>query len=160
MLDKHVLRQVMGQFATGITVVTTHLNGKNYGFTANSFTSASLEPPLVLFCLNKTSEGCQEFIESGCFAINILAHNQTEISNRFANSKLEPHQRFEGLAIEQAKTGSPILQNTMGWFDCQLKTHYDGGDHWIFIGEVVDLFRSEENEPLIYFGGKYRSLAE
>ena len=149
MLDKQALRQAMGQFATGITVVTTHLNGKNYGFTANSFTSVSLDPPLVLFCLNKTSEGCQEFLDSGCFAINILAHNQTEISNRFANSSLEPHQRFEDLDTEQGKTGSPLLKNTMGWFDCQLKTHYDGGDHWIFIGEVVDIFRSEEDKPLL-----------
>ena len=160
MLDKQALRQAMGQFATGITVVTTHLNGKNYGFTANSFTSVSLDPPLVLFCLNKTSEGCQEFLDSGCFAINILAHNQTEISNRFANSSLEPHQRFENLDTEQGKTGSPLLKNTMGWFDCQLKTHYDGGDHWIFIGEVVDIFRSEEDKPLLYFAGKYRLLEE
>ena len=90
----------------------------------------------------------------------ILAHNQTEISNRFANSSLEPHQRFENLDTEQGKTGSPLLKNTMGWFDWQLKTHYDGGDHWIFIGEVVDIFSSEEDKPFLYFAGKYRLLEE
>lgn len=150
----------MGQFATGITIVTTDYQGKKYGFTANSFTSVSLDPPLVLFCLNKDSEGCEEFKASECFAINMLSSEQAELSNRFANSKLKPNERFEGLNTSTAQTGAPLLENTLGWFDCKLFQHYEAGDHIIFIGEVVDMHRSESEEPILYFAGKYRFLAE
>lgn len=158
MLDKKLLRRVMGQFATGITVVTTEYQGKKYGFTANSFTSVSLDPPLVLFCLNKDSEGCEEFKASNCFAINILSNQQGDLSNRFANSQLNPTERFEDLNTSTAQTGSPLFEDTLGWFDCKLHQYHEAGDHIIFIGEIVDMHRSELDEPILYFAGKYRFL--
>ena len=158
MIDQKDLRSVLGQFATGVTVVTTQTKvGNYYGFTANSFTSVSLDPPLVLFCIDKSSEGCPLFWDSGCFAVNILEAGQADVSQRFADSTLSSEERFADLRLSQAQTGAPILVDSLGWLDCRLETYYEGGDHWIFIGKVVDVYRAEEGTPLLYFGG-YRFL--
>ena len=158
MINQRTLRQVMGQFATGVTIVTTKTKEGNYGFTANSFTSVSLAPPLVLFCLNKASEGCQLFLNSQFFAVNILAAHQIPISNQFANNQLSAGERFKGVEYSAGKTGSPILKNTLGWLDCELHAYHDGGDHWIFVGKVIDMARSETGQPLLYYGGGYRTM--
>lgn len=158
MIDQYALRRVMGQFATGVTVITTKTSKGNYGFTANSFTSVSLDPPLVLFCLNKASDGCQLFLESRVFAVNILQNDQIPISNQFANNRLDAGERFKGILYTLGKTGSPLLTATLGWLDCELHAHHDGGDHLIFVGKVVDILQTDAKNPLLYYGGGYRNI--
>ncbi len=160
MIDQKDLRSVLGQFATGVTIITTKTKAGNYyGFTANSFTSVSLDPPLILFCIDKNSEGCPLFWNSRCFAVNILEAGQAEISQRFADSALSSEERFADLMLTKAKTGSPILADALGWLDCRLENYYEGGDHWIFVGRVIDIRRANQGLPLLYFGG-YRFLKE
>ena len=157
-MDTNSLRKVMGQFATGVTVITTTFEGTKYGFTANSYTSVSLKPAMVLFCLDKKSEGYEYFKQGKCFAVNFLSKKQEEVSNRFANFRLDAEARFADLELQTDFSGSPILKDSLGWIDCNLVKIVDGGDHWIFLGEVKSAFAGEENDPLLYFQGKYRSL--
>lgn len=152
--DPALQRRILGSFATGITVVTTSGNPPT-GLTANSVTSLSLDPPLVLFALDKKAGSWKAFQESKCFAVNILTEAQQPVSNRFATPGPKD---FSDLAIRTAETGAPILSDCLGWVDCRLVSVLPGGDHDIFVGEIV---AGELNggEPLLYFSGKYRSLA-
>ncbi|MBX2874309.1 MAG: flavin reductase family protein [Saprospiraceae bacterium] len=158
MMDTLELRKVMGQFATGVTVITTQLGDDKFGFTANSYTSVSLEPPLILFCLHKDSKGCPIFLKNGAFAVNILADDQIEVSNGFANRELTAAERFQLVSHQAGATGSPIIDGAMGYLDCQLSSSLESGDHVIFIGEVIDMGQRPAKRPLIYFQGGYREL--
>lgn len=158
MMDTLELRKVMGQFATGVTVITTQSGGQFFGFTANSYTSVSLEPPLILFCLHKDSQGCSIFLENQVFAVNILAHDQMLVSNGFATRELSIEDRFQLVAHQPGKTGSPILEGAMGYLDCRLSSSLESGDHIIFIGEVLDMGLDPNKRPLVYFQGAYREL--
>ncbi|NRB53438.1 MAG: flavin reductase family protein [Saprospiraceae bacterium] len=158
MMDTLELRKVMGQFATGVTVITTQSGEDHFGFTANSYTSVSLEPPLILFCLHKDSKGCPVFLKNGAFAVNILADDQVEISNGFANRALSAEERFELISYTKGKSGSPIIDEAMGYLDCRLSSSLESGDHVIFIGEVIDMGQHPDKRPLIYFQGGYREL--
>ena len=157
MFDSKSFRKVLGQFPTGVTIITSKLGEQAYGFTANSFTSVSLDPPLVLFCMNKDSEGYPLISESKVFAVNFLARAQEDISNRFANPTLDMDQRYAGLEYQSAETGCPILPETLGYLDCKLHQLLDGGDHWIIIGEVIDI-HAKDGDPLLYFQGRYASV--
>ena len=147
-------RRIMGCFATGVTVITTTNGDSPTGFTANSLTSLSLEPPLVLFALKKTAGTHASFVASKKFAVNILTAEQEAISNRFASPGPKD---FSDLNVKTAETGSPILADSLAWVDCRLTEVLPGGDHDIFVGEVVagDV---HGGEPLLYYGG-YRQLA-
>lgn len=158
MLDTLELRKVMGQFATGVTVITTQAEGELFGFTANSYTSVSLEPPLILFCLHKDSKGCPIFLKNKVFAVNILANDQMAISNGFATRELSIEERYQLVTHTPGKTGSPILDGAMGYLDCRLSSSLESGDHVIFIGEVVDMGLDPQKRPLVYFQGAYREL--
>ncbi|MEM6722475.1 MAG: flavin reductase family protein [Bacteroidota bacterium] len=159
MIDSKSFRKVLGQFPTGVTIITSKLGEQTYGFTANSFTSVSLDPPLVLFCMNKDSEGYPLISESKVFAVNLLSREQEELSNRFANPSMDMDQRYEGLDFQSAQTGCPILPGTLGFLDCRLHQLLDGGDHWILIGEVIDI-EAQDGDPLLYFQGRYASVAK
>lgn len=158
MMDTLELRKVMGQFATGVTVITTQAGGQLFGFTANSYTSVSLEPPLILFCLHKDSKGCSIFLENGVFAVNILANDQMAVSNGFATRDLSVEGRFQLVEHQPGQTGSPILEGAMGYLDCRLSSSVESGDHVIFIGQVVDMGLNPDKRPLVYFQGAYREL--
>ena len=158
MMDTLELRKVMGQFATGVTVITTQAGDERFGFTANSYTSVSLDPPLILFCLHKDSKGCPVFLKNGAFAVNILADDQIEVSNGFANRELSTDERYELVSYTNGETGSPVLDGAMGYLDCRLSSSLESGDHVIFIGEVIDMGHRPEKRPLIYFQGGYREL--
>lgn len=147
-------RRIMGTFATGVTVVTTS-GEPNTGLTANSVTSLSLDPPLVLVAVDKKAGSHQAFQDSKCFAVNILTDKQHDISNRFATPGPKD---FSDLDIKTAETGSPIIADSLGWVDCKLVEVLAGGDHDIFIGKIV---AGELNggDPLLYFAGKYRDVA-
>ncbi|WP_085991182.1 flavin reductase family protein [Oceanobacillus senegalensis] len=155
-MDARDFRDIVGNFSTGVTVITTK-NGeqKSIGFTANSFTSLSLNPKLVLFSIDKKSSTYNEFMETKHFAINILASDQVDVSKQFSKRGVD---RFEGVAFYEDASGSPILPDTLAYLDCKVTDHCAGGDHTIVIGEVLSGKADPEKEPLIFFKGKYVNL--
>lgn len=150
-------RDVMGRFATGVTVVTTVRHGRFNGFTASSFSSLSMEPPLVLVCLG-TDAACHDaFARGDCFAINILSSEQTDLSVRFSS---DVEDRFEGVIHEPWVTGAPILGGAIAAIDCRLHAVHEGGDHSILVGRVERLGPIlDDAEPLIYYRGAYRAVS-
>jgi flavin reductase (DIM6/NTAB) family NADH-FMN oxidoreductase RutF len=155
--DSKLQRKIMGRFATGVTVVTTGVDGRFGGLTANAVCSLSLEPPLVLVAVDQRAGSHAELLEHRCFVINILSSAQEEISQRFA--KAGPKD-FSGLSWRTAVTGAPILDGTLGYVDCRVVDVLRGGDHDIFVGEIVAGEAADEGDPLLYFSGKYRRIAE
>ena len=155
MINDVEFRQALGQFATGITIATTlDKDGVPHGLTVNSFNSVSLDPPLVLWSLNKESHQLDAFSNSGFYGISVLAEGQMDISNRFAAFVED---RFEGVSWQSGETGAPLLDGALATFDCKTETIIDGGDHIILIGRVIQAERKEGN-PLLYFGGAYKQI--
>lgn len=154
-------RHTLGMFATGVTVVAAAFDDVLHGMTANAFTSVSLDPPLVLVCVDRRA-GCHDFLcQAKVFAVTVLAADQERESTWFA-SKRRPHGRdqFDEVSWWPAPvTGSPVLSGGIAWMDCRLTEVHEGGDHSIFLGEVVELGRQREADPLIFFEGRYRSIA-
>ena len=149
-------RRIMGHFATGVTVITPPRDGELHGMTANAVTSLSLDPPLVLVAVDLRSQ-MLEFLQHGnCFAMNILEADQEAISGRFAAPGPKD---FSDLEIKTAVTGAPILAAALAFVDCRLSEVLRGGDHDIFIGEIV-AGAAREGQPLLYYKGKYAQLAE
>jgi flavin reductase len=154
-------RQVMGRFATGITVVTMPQPGGGYhGITVNSFTSVSLTPPLVLICIDKKTEAHKILPQVGHFCVNILTEDQEYLSNRFAGREPYNLTPFAGLNMTVGTTGSPIFTDGLGFADCKIVAAYDGGDHTIFLGEVLDIGYNDASDanPLLYFQSRYETL--
>jgi flavin reductase (DIM6/NTAB) family NADH-FMN oxidoreductase RutF len=154
--DPQVQRRIMGRFATGVTVVTTRHGGEVYGMTANAVTSLSLEPPLVLVAVDKRAQMHGALHKGQCYVLNILDEGQEHLSRRFARTGPK---ELGDLALTTAVTGAPVLADALGWLDCRLVEVLPGGDHDIFIGEIV-AGDAREGQPLLYFGGKYRKIAE
>ena len=151
------LKKVLSCWTTGVTVVTARAGDRIHGMTVSAFTEVSLDPPLVLVCADKTTNTHPVIAESGVFAVNVLARDQESLSQRFA-SKKDEDRRFDGLEFETAATGAPILAGTLAALDCRVVNAHDAGDHVIYVGRVEALRRSE-GEPLLYYGGAYRSFA-
>ena len=156
MVNSDQFRQVMGNFATGITVVTTKdSSGKPYGLTVSSFTSVSLNPVLVLVCFENKLSGLQAFKDSRHFGVSILSEHQEDLSRMFAtkDSDRPASVYFEG------KLGMPLLHNSLAVMECETVEVYAGGDHQIFLGEVksVEVLQAGQG-PLLYFRGKYRHI--
>lgn len=156
LLDLRLLRDALGEFATGVTVITARTaSGQAVGVTINSFASVSLEPPLVLWSLGLTSPTLAAFESCRHYAVNVLAADQEEFSQRFSQSLDD---RFAGIEMKVGAGGTPILPGCCAWFECRNEMRYSGGDHLIFVG-YVESFRREERAPLIFHGGRYRALA-
>jgi 4-hydroxyphenylacetate 3-hydroxylase, reductase component len=154
--DQRTLRDALGRFATGITVITTMgPGGKPEGLTANSFSALSLDPPLILWCLTKAAPSCPAFSNCSHFAINILRDDQRELSNRFAKSAED---KFADMEWVPGLGGAPLLQNTLAQFECRNENRYEGGDHMIFIGAVEQL-NHWEGDPLLFNAGRYAAIA-
>ena len=150
--DAREYRKTLGSFVTGVTVVTTLKGpGDPIGFTANSFTSVSLDPPLISFCLAKSSSSRVVFTDSKAFAINILAENQDDVSELFSSPV---DNRFAEVVWHSESTGSPIINNTAAWLDCELYKIIDAGDHLIILGRAV-AFSNSTVSPLGYLRGNY-----
>jgi 3-hydroxy-9,10-secoandrosta-1,3,5(10)-triene-9,17-dione monooxygenase reductase component len=148
-------RQCLAKFATGVTVVTcTDDAGKPYGITANSFSSVSLEPRLVLWNIAKVSNSLQAFLDAEYFAINILARDQRYLSSHFAKSD---HTLFDSVEILRSDENVPLIPATLACFECRTHQIHDCGDHYIMVGEVLR-FASSEREPLVFFNGNYRAI--
>jgi flavin reductase (DIM6/NTAB) family NADH-FMN oxidoreductase RutF len=156
MIDPKELRRLMGQFATGVTIITTRDDtGRPYGLTANAFTSLSLDPPLVLICIDRKAETFSHFYTARAFVVNVLTEEQTELSARFAKSG---GFKFEGLAFETNAAGVPILDGTLAHLECVLTETYEAGDHVIHVGRVEN-FAIRGGRPLLFFQGRYGQLA-
>ena len=156
-IDKNELRRVMGHFATGVTVITTiSTDGKLFGLTANAFSSLSLDPPLVVVCVDKKAESWPHFEQSRVFTVNFLSDDQEALSRRFAVSG---GPKFEGVAYRLGANGAPILDGTLGFIECKLAAAYPGGDHSIYVGEVQEA-QTIEGKPLLFFRGGYRALGD
>ena len=151
-LDPRALRSAFGAFATGVTVVTAvEKDGCPLGFTANSFTSVSLDPPLLLACLARTSRNFEAMTTARGFAINVLADSQKDISNTFARPSED---RFAGLDWSAGPYGSPIIADTAAWFDCSLQQVIEAGDHVILLGRI-EAFGNSDRNGLGYVRGGY-----
>jgi len=153
-LDPARFRQALGAFATGVTIITTQAeDGMPVGVTANSFNSVSLEPPMVLWSLARKSGSCPAFISAEHWAVHILAWDQHELSSRFARP-ISGAEKFADLAWELDSDGNPLLSGCTTRMQCRTVHMYDGGDHIIFVGEVIGL---EKNDvpPLVFQGGNY-----
>lgn len=152
-IDEQAFKDVMARWASGITVLTTVHEGNWKGVTVSSFTSTSLNPPLVLICLAQRLYTHQLVSASGVFAVNILKHEQLELGQLFAGMRPEITDRFAygGWQWQAASTGSPVLTDALGWLDCRIMHAYPAGDHTIFVGEVLAASVSAESAPLSYF---------
>jgi flavin reductase (DIM6/NTAB) family NADH-FMN oxidoreductase RutF len=159
-VDVSAFRQAMGAFPTGVTVVTVASeDGNMHGMTVNSFSSVSLDPMLVLVCLNQTSRGAGLIERAGAFAVNVLSAGQQDVSRWFA-SRHRPADSamFDGVPFEPGITGCPVLVDAAAAFDCRLRQSHPAGDHLILLGEVVALVHRPQLEPLIFHAGIYKSL--
>jgi len=145
------LRQALGKFATGVTVVTCRGARGPCGITANSFSSVSLEPPLVLWNIAKVSNSLQAYLDADHFAINVLGAEQRAISHHFAQSD---HTRFSGIVYETSAHGVPLIPESVACLECRTHQVHDCGDHYIIIGEV-EKFRSNIGQPLLFYNGDY-----
>ncbi|GAA3440884.1 flavin reductase family protein [Planomonospora venezuelensis] len=150
------LRDALGQFATGVAVVTTVTPaGERAGVTVNSFTSVSLDPPLVLWCLSRRAPSAPLFLAAGRFAVNVLREDQDHLSRRFATPAPD---KFAGVANRPGPGGLPVLAGTLACFACRTVTVHEGGDHVIVVGEVEHFHRSQ-GEPLVFHAGGYRAVS-
>jgi 3-hydroxy-9,10-secoandrosta-1,3,5(10)-triene-9,17-dione monooxygenase reductase component len=153
--DGRALRDAFGSFATGVTIVTTAgPGGADIGLTANSFSSVSLDPPMVLWSLARTAASIEAFRHCGHFAVHILSADQERLSSRFASKGID---RFEGLTLDRGPDGIPMLPDCMARFACKLAYQYEGGDHVIFVGEILE-FNHSARKPLVFHGGRYGML--
>jgi len=157
-IDSDLFRRVLSQFATGITIVTARAGEEIHGLTANSFCSVSLEPPLVLVCVDKKAHSHDLILHGKNFAVNILHASQESLARRFAANNLPASERFAGIKFHSKITGAPVLQESLGWLDCKLVAAHPGGDHTIFVGEVLALGRHHGNEALLYFHSRYQKF--
>lgn len=145
-------RKALGSFATGVTIATTlDDDGAPVGVTANSFNSVSLDPPLVLWSLSKSSFSLPAFAASGHFAIHVLGAEQSGLADHFARSQTD---KWDGMSWIKGVHGSPLLGDHAAVFECQTRHQYDGGDHIILVGEVT-AFEARNKAPLLYHGGQY-----
>lgn len=154
--DARTLRDALGCFATGVTIITAiGKDGLPFGLTANSFTSVSLDPPLLLVCVANSSSSAAAIKAADHFAVNVLQIGQQPTSNRFA-SKAED--RFANTPWTPGETGAPLLTGSLSAFECARDAVYDGGDHFILVGRVLKASFEPRRDPLLYFRGKYRRL--
>jgi flavin reductase (DIM6/NTAB) family NADH-FMN oxidoreductase RutF len=153
-IDDAQFKLAMSHFASGVTVVTTEHEGKPFGMTVAAFSSLSLHPPLVLICVEKTVKTHDAIAGAGKFGVSILNSKQTDISNRFAS---RADDKFTGTEIVRGELDVPLIGGAITQLSCRLSASLEGGDHTIFVGEVVDA-RTEEGEPLVYFRSGYREI--
>ena len=154
-VDPRVLRDVLGHFASGVTVVTAETAEGPIGFTCQSFSSLSLDPPLVVFAPARTSRTWPRLREIAHFCVNVLAEEQSAVSARFARSGSD---KFAGVGWRSSPLGAPVLDGVVAWIDCRLWAEYDGGDHTLVAARVLDLGADPGRRPLLFHRGAYGLL--
>lgn len=158
-VDREALRQAMRQWTTGVTVVSSVSAETRHGMAVSSFTSISLEPPLVLISLAHSSRTFSLVQRSGVFGVTVLRQGQQEISDRFAGRTPDDQDRFVGLDTFTLETGAPFLVDGLAFFDCRVTATVPVSDHTLFIGQVVSVQTRPDGAPLVYYGREYRQLA-
>jgi flavin reductase (DIM6/NTAB) family NADH-FMN oxidoreductase RutF len=157
-VEPRKFRAALGNFPTGVAVITTMHGARPIGLTCNSFSSVSMDPPLVLWSLRKESQSLAAFCKAQRFAVNLLADHHGPLSNRFASSQIVD--KFEGVDYMLGELGMPLLDGCTSRFECETHAEYDGGDHVIFVGRVVSFEADHDVTPLVFCRGGYRALAE
>ena len=152
-IDAEDFKRVLSHWVTGVTIVTARAGDRIHGMTVSAFSEVSLDPPLVLVCADKGSNTHPVIAAGKVFAVNVLASDQADLSNRFASKKFEDS-RFDELATATGETGAPLIDGVVANLDCRLVAAHDHGDHVVYVGEVVDV-RYHEREPLLYHAGSY-----
>jgi len=155
-VEPRAFRDTLGRYPTGVSIITTTDEaGVWSGATIGSFSSLSLSPPLVLFCLDKSALCHPAFMKAKVYGVNVLAEDQTELSNIFASRNARP---WDDLTTRVGKTGAPLLADCVAWIECEMEAIHPGGDHDIFVGRAVAIEAAPAGRPLLYFGGGYRRL--
>jgi len=156
--DSRAFRQALGSFPTGVAVITA-VSPKLHpvGITVNSFTSVSLEPPMVLWCLDRGSDRYDVFTNSSGFTISVLGTAHEEVSSRLAK---QGSHSLDGIELVETELGPPALADSLAFFECAREAAYEGGDHAILLGRVLRFARREAGTPLVYFRGRYGALAQ
>lgn len=151
-------REALGHYASGITVITSHLDGEPIGFTCQSFYSVSMSPPLVSFSVMSSSASYPKIRQAGRFVVNILSGEQVRISNQFARRGTD---KWHGVEWQESPLGNPIIVGSLHWLDCEIHAEHAAGDHLIVIGEVkaLNLQEAATTQPLLYFKGHYCNIA-
>jgi 4-hydroxyphenylacetate 3-hydroxylase, reductase component len=157
-LDSRAFRDALGQFATGVAVVTARTKaGEAVGLTINSFASVSLDPPLVLWSLDRASDRFQLFMQADHFAVNVLSDECNALSQRLSR---KGERSLDGEPLAKGEHDLPVLKRALSHFECSVEARHDGGDHVIFIGRVLKFGHHPERKPLLYYRGRYRALSE
>ena len=151
------LREALGNFVTGVTIITTRNEDGLHGLTANSFSSVSLDPPLVLFSLSRTADCFDAFEDTEFFAINVLRSDQEVLSSRFATKDID---KWIGVDWRPGLGGCPLLDGAIATFECRVTARHEGGDHVIYVGEVRGFARYPEGAPLAFFRGRYAGVSD
>lgn len=155
-IDAATFRRVMGHYPTGVCVITARDDaGGQFGMVVGSFTSASLDPPLVAFLPDKNSRSWKQLEGVGRFCVNILAHDQLDLCRSFSAKGAD---KFVGISHRVSDNGSPVLDGVLAWIDCVLHAVHDAGDHWFVLGKVEALGVDHPGEPLLFFRGGYGSF--
>ena len=157
-LDPEQLRRAMRAWTTGVTILTSAYNDQRYGMTVNSFTSISLEPPLVCVTMKRLTHTHELVEKSGEFSVTILSHNQKELSDRFAGKIPDIHDRFEGVETEVIELDSPLIRGGVAFFNCRVIHAYPVGENTLFVAEVVAARGEGDGEPLVYHNRAYWKL--
>lgn len=154
--DPREFRKALGQFATGVAVITaSDRAGAAIGMTMSSFNSVSLDPPLILFSVDRGAMSLPAMLEAEGYAVNLLSRSQEHLSNQFAKALSD---KWQAVAHSLGHAQAPLIHGALAHFECEPYAHYDGGDHVIFVGRVLRFSTQPEEQPLIFFRGKYNSL--
>ncbi len=152
MVDQRRFRDAMSRLVTGVSLVTGRLDQSAHGLTVNAVSSVSLDPPLVLVCLDRGGNSHDPIIASGAFAVSVLASDQKELAYRFARGTHD--ERFAGIEFRDGESGSPVLRGALAWLDCAIRAVHRAGDHSIVVGEVLGC-GARAGDPLVFFGSEY-----
>lgn len=156
-IDQRNFRKALSQFATGVAVITARgADGNVIGMTMSSFNSLSLDPPLILFSVDRRANSLKAMLAAKGYAVNILARQQEQLSNQFAKALDD---KWSNVAYEIGHAEAPLLNGVLAHFECDSYANHDGGDHVLFIGRVVRFTAAEDGDPLVFFRGKYHSLS-
>jgi len=159
-LDAVEFRSIIGHFATGVTVVTTAAGEELQGMTANAITSLSLDPLMVLVCVDKTTHTHRVLERGGVFAVNILGEHQEDVSRLFAKHAEPELGTLRGQRFTMGETGAPLLEDCLAYLECRVAYMHEGGDHSIFLGEVVAGRVVRDVRPLVFYSGRYQTLTD